>query len=310
MNLQRFSQLSRDEIINSFCFSPDVDKEYRRFIHEIGDEDPYCNRISIGIHDVLRAHFLIVDFFLEDGEGIGGIGPRSVDLLHSALGRQYTGFGGIQKWTDKYELCATLLYGLIKNHPFYDANKRTAFLSTLYMLHKNGRCPTVSKKQFEDFTVDLAEDRFAAKKRFRGFQKKGDDPEIRYVAHFLRKNTRDIDKRNYFITYRELKTILNNFDYDLTNPNGNYIDIVKCEKATNLLERILSGKKTKQTKVAQIGFPGWTKQVNKGAITTVRRSTQLTHEYGYDSQTFFNGLDDMRSLLNLYQDALRGLAYR
>ena len=98
------------------------------------------------------------------------------------------------------------------------------------MLHRNGRCPTISKQEFEDFIVSIAEDRFAKKARFQDLKKKGEDAEIFYIAHFLRTNTREIDKRNYFITYRELKTILNKFSYDLGNANGNYIDVIKEEE--------------------------------------------------------------------------------
>jgi hypothetical protein len=85
--------------------------------------------LTLGMHDVLKAHFLIADFFFAEGEGIGGVGPRDLDLLHSALYRQHVTLGGTAKWDTKFDVCATLLYGLIKDHPFHDANKRTAFLS-------------------------------------------------------------------------------------------------------------------------------------------------------------------------------------
>src|SRR5258708_5167506 len=101
-------------------------EEYERWKNEIGPNDPYDGPTTIGIHDVLRAHFLLLDFFTtEVGDGIGGIGPRELNLLHSAVSRQTAGFGGHAKYSDKYEVCATLFFGLIMNHPFHDANKRT-----------------------------------------------------------------------------------------------------------------------------------------------------------------------------------------
>lgn len=39
-------------------------------------------------------------------------------------------------------------------------------------------------------------------------------------------------------------------------------------------------------KVAQIGFPSWTKEVGKGAIQTVRRETGLVPGKGIESATF------------------------
>jgi len=138
-----------------------IKAEYERWLKLIGPADPYVSPSTLGIHDVVRAHFLIADFFKNSERGIGGIGPRSLDLLHSALARQHAGLGAIQKWQDKFAICATLFYGLIKDHPFHDANKRTAFLSALYHLEKIGRCPTADETDYEELTVDIAEDTLA-----------------------------------------------------------------------------------------------------------------------------------------------------
>jgi death-on-curing protein len=54
----------------------DVETEYRRWLSEIGPSDPYISKVTIGIHEVLQAHFLLVDFFHSTGEGIGGVGPK------------------------------------------------------------------------------------------------------------------------------------------------------------------------------------------------------------------------------------------
>ena len=122
----------------------DIEAEYKRWSNLIGPADPYLGRTTIGIHEVLRAHFLLLDFFSQIGEGVGGIGPRDIHLLHSALSRQFVQFGGESKWTQRIEVCATLLFGLIKNHPFHDANKRTAFLTSILHLQKVGRTPKIS----------------------------------------------------------------------------------------------------------------------------------------------------------------------
>ena len=46
--------------------------EYERWHKEIGEHDPYLTTHTIGIHDVLRAHFLLVDHFYNANEGLGG----------------------------------------------------------------------------------------------------------------------------------------------------------------------------------------------------------------------------------------------
>ncbi len=110
----------------------DLRTEYERWTRLIGDDDPYLGPWCVGIHDVLRAHFLIIEHFWEnEGEGVGGVGPKDLNLLHSALSRQSVGYGGRQKWDERLQVCATLFYGLVLDHAFHDANKRTAFLVAL-----------------------------------------------------------------------------------------------------------------------------------------------------------------------------------
>jgi death-on-curing protein len=75
-----------------------------------------------------------VDQVREHG-GLSGI--RDVDLLESALARPK------QKWmyeqnTDLASLAAAYCFGIVKNHPFHDGNKRVGFLSLVVFLGLNG----------------------------------------------------------------------------------------------------------------------------------------------------------------------------
>lgn len=107
--------------------------------------------------DVLEIHFRIADGFYREGWGIGGIGLRDSGLLLTAVGRQCVSLGGVTKWGDLSSRCATLFFGLIRSHPFHDANKRTAFLCALWQLRHGGRVPTVAPEAYEDLTVRVAE---------------------------------------------------------------------------------------------------------------------------------------------------------
>lgn len=74
-----------------------------------------------------------VDQVREHG-GLSGI--RDVDLLESALARPK------QKWTyeqstDLAALAAAYCFGIVKNHPFHDGNKRVGFLSLVVFLGLN-----------------------------------------------------------------------------------------------------------------------------------------------------------------------------
>lgn len=67
----------------------------------------------------------------------GSSGMRDETLLESALARpqQLHAYGGPE--TDLASLAASLAYGLARNHPFVDGNKRTAFVSCRVFLRLN-----------------------------------------------------------------------------------------------------------------------------------------------------------------------------
>jgi death-on-curing protein len=287
----------------------EVEKEYLRWSGLIGGDDPYTSKETVGLHQVLKAHFLIVDFFAQEGGGVGGVGPKSVDLLHSAIYRQFVSYGGKDKWATPLEKCATLLFGLIKDHPFHDANKRTAFLVTLLQLERLGRMPRIKQREFEDFVVEVADNQLQKYARFREGQDEENDPEIRFIADFLKRNTRDIDRRTYTVTFHELNQIIKKHGFELVSPSGNFINLVQVEFKPKILG-ILGPKIRRETRLAQIGFPGWKKQVRKGALKTVRDATRLTPEKGYDSKTFFQGADPLHVLIDTYSEPLRRLADR
>ena len=66
----------------------------------------------------------------------GGVGLRDQGMLASALERP------INKWSYENaglpELAAAYAFGLAKNHPFIDGNKRTALLALYTFLYING----------------------------------------------------------------------------------------------------------------------------------------------------------------------------
>ena len=149
-----------------------VRDEFDRWYKHFGDDDRYNLNDTVGLLDVLRSHFLIVDHFYTKGYGVALSGPRDANLLHSAIYRQFVSFGGKDKWNTPYEKCATLLFGLIKDHPFHDANKRTGLLVLLYFLNKLGRVPTIGHKDLENFVVDIATDALHKHRRKKDLERK------------------------------------------------------------------------------------------------------------------------------------------
>ena len=129
-----------------------------------------------------------------------------------------------------------------------------------------------------------------------------------YIANFIKRNSRVPNSKYKSITFNQLNTRLNNFGYRLMNPQNNHIDVVRIEERRKLFG--FGKKETVNVKVAQIGFPGWKCQVGQGAIATVRREAKLRSEDGFDSKTFYEGLDPIPPLIDRYKGILERLAHK
>jgi death-on-curing family protein len=283
---------------------PVIRGEYDHWVRMAGSSVHYRTNETLGIRDVLRAHFLLQDYFFEQREQVGGIGPRDISMLHSTLNRQFCGFGSKDKWQNKFETCATLFFGLVKNHPFYDANKRTALLTCLYHLEHLGRVPTVGETELEQLTLSVAESNLRDYSDFERF-KREDDPEVKYLAYFLRRGTREADKRFYPITYGQLRVILERFGIWFGEQQKGYVDVWR-----NVEEKRLFGlsRQTVTRKIATLGFPGWNAEVGRRVVMNLRRSANLLPEDGCDSDVFFKGRDPLKTYIAKYERPLRRLA--
>lgn len=83
-------------------------------------------------HDVITLHDLYVELFG------GSLGVRDEKLLDSAISRSQASYGGEDLYKTVYEKAATLMHGILFNHPFIDGNKRTALFSASRFLYING----------------------------------------------------------------------------------------------------------------------------------------------------------------------------
>ncbi len=281
-------------------------REYQHWIKVAGDDSlrPY----GMGVHDVLRGHFLLLDYFsLTPGNTVGGIGPRDHDmaLLQSAVSRQWVSFGGIRKYKTPFELVATLFYGLVQNHPFHDANKRTALLVAIYQLLQCGRTPSTKQAELDKLAVRTAAHELHKYPRYAKFNAMPQgDADVAFLADYLHTITRKVDTRQYFITFQQLDTILQSHGFQFDNHSGNCIDVVALRTKKRLLRKPV----TEKVFVCQVGCPTMKAQVGANALKTVRRATGLTPENGVDSQVFFRGQDSLGALVSLYESPLRRLA--
>ncbi len=83
----------------------------------------------------------------------GSPGVRDYGVLESALYRPQTGY-----YADLVEEAAALWESLAQNHPFIDANKRTAFAATYTFLAINGARLTANAEDAYAFVSGLHEE--------------------------------------------------------------------------------------------------------------------------------------------------------
>jgi death-on-curing protein len=86
----------------------------------------------------------------------GAAGIRDIDLLKSALGMPPATYGGKFLHTDIYEMAASYLFHLVKNHPFVDGNKRVGAVAALVFLVLNGFEFHAPEDEFAEMVLAVA----------------------------------------------------------------------------------------------------------------------------------------------------------
>ncbi|MEE4211713.1 MAG: type II toxin-antitoxin system death-on-curing family toxin [Parvularcula sp.] len=271
-------------MIDDGTIHKNLHESYLRHYRLIEEIDYSGDRPHLSCEDVLDAHYLICNHFYRLDENLGGIGPKDFGLLASAVSRQLASVGGTFVYDSIWDIGASLIFGLINNHPFHDANKRTAFLSSVYFMLENGYTPRVDIVEVEDFTVEIAN--FNA---VNGRHMSVEEISPRFKTMFRKRD----NATSYVITFRELRQLLSQNNCSLRNPSGNYIDVYKGEH-----------------RVLKIGYPSEGKEVGRKALMSLRKATGLTAENGVDAQVFFKGADPLRKLIGEYEEPLRRLADR
>lgn len=251
--------------------------------------------------DILRAHYILADYFLDDTANAEVekmlVGVRSVDLLSSAVSRQVCSYGGVRKYTDNFDICSTLFFGLVKNHAFHDGNKRTALLTLLNQLLMYGYYPSTKIKEFENLVLSVADNSLPTKyshvyKKFR----KMEDPIIKTISFLLRRLVERRDTSFHSdITMKEFITAL--------EKQG-----VKCE---NTGTKIKMKRKTKYLMFPveynyTVKFYGLTRVIEPGVARDTFTALHLFKDHP-TFQSVFEGKEPMYKLICQFEEPLRRL---
>ena len=255
----------------------------------------------VNVSDVLKAHYILADYFTDptaNGEVESMlVGVRSFNLLTSAICRQICGYNGRRKYTDNIEICATLFFGLVKNHAFHDGNKRTALLTLLAQLQSYNYYPIAKINEFEKLVLSVADDSLPIKYKYawKKFAKK-DDAIIHTIAYLLR---RMVENKN---TAFRCDISMKEFIHALEKQG------VVCERnglKTKLIRKSKKGIFPK-TYTYFINYYGDTRVVQAGMARDTFDGLHLFEEFS-SFQSLFEGREPLYALIAQFEQPLRRL---
>lgn len=279
----------------------DLKDEYEYLIKNNEDIEGITHPL-INISDTLRAYFILAHYFTDPSSDCQErmlIGVRDINLLGSAIGRQNMSFGGKVKYTNKIDICATLFFGLVKNHSFSDGNKRTALLILLYQLNLFGYMPAAPKKDFEKLVVSVAANKISIDYRNDYNKcKKTDDPIVMTISRLLRKMVKRKDH-----TYHVNPTMK-----DVCDSVENY-GVTYERKGTKIhFERKVKKSWFRKEEIFQYtaSFSGWTRGVGADTARKILSNLGLYDEFA-NYRDFFKGEDAMYQLVDEFSGPLKRL---
>ncbi|WP_424768523.1 type II toxin-antitoxin system death-on-curing family toxin [Paenibacillus sp. sgz302251] len=89
------------------------------------------------------------------------VGVKDSGLLESAILRPRSSAFGDDAYPSLFDKATAFFESLGMNHPFQNANKRTAFASLVIFLQLNGYRFVMNQKNAEDMTVDMVNHKYS-----------------------------------------------------------------------------------------------------------------------------------------------------
>jgi len=256
-------------------------------------------RATLSGETVETIHHLLCDEFASTPDPISPPGLRDKVLLESAVSRQHTGVGDRLKYSDAIQNVASLMYGLCNNHPFFNGNKRTALVAGLVHLDQNGFVLTeVDQDDLYRLMRRIASHHYS-KKRMGGDVIPDPDAEVQAIASWLESNCRPLQHGEQSITYRQLYTIVEGFEYRLGDKRHNYVEVLK--KSSGFF-----GEKWRC--VHKIPCPGDSRTATINEVKMARRALNLTNEDGVDSYSFYGEQTVINNFIVQHRSILKRLA--
>jgi len=105
----------------------------------------------IYLKQVLEIHTILIQKFG------GSDGVRDQEGLESAIFRPYQTFDQEELYPHPVDKAAAIIESIVKNHPFFDGNKRTGYTLMRLILLNNGLDIDASQEEKYEFVIKIAE---------------------------------------------------------------------------------------------------------------------------------------------------------
>jgi death-on-curing family protein len=235
---------------------------------------------------LVRRRMASLDIATQDAFGLTQ--PLHPDKLSSAVFRQFTGAGGVYKYTTVPDVGANLFYGVAMSHAFENGNKRTALVSLLVFLDKN---KTFVVDAGEDDLYELARSVAAHEITIEESKPRNADTEILAVASWIRSHTRQISLGDSAMEFKELRQTLEVLGCTFDKPEKNF---VKIRHGTH------GNVKT--------GYPRANFEIAVSEIKRIRKGLRLDEAHGLDSTGFYSLEGKVDDFVNTYRNLMKRLA--
>lgn len=268
--------------------------------------DPFKGISTLTVECIIHLHSLLSRHYgdLPEMEPVSPPGIKDKGMLESAVMRQQTGSLGWYKYSDPFTNCSTLVFGLIKNHPFFNGNKRVALLALIKHLYCNGFVLNPNLKMLDLYALLIAvadgkmveflnkhDKKATGQKPWNQIVKKvamNDDETVEYVGFWLKRNSINKDQGTASNTkFAHLREILKAKGIEVRQEGAKII--LWQEIQPTILGIRIGSKKIVNRKEYSIG--NTRTHISKVIINSIRKDYGLSNQDGFDNASFFNDAD-------------------
>lgn len=246
------------------------------------------------IHDLLEREFA------DSNDPISPPGIKDSTMLDSAI---YRPLLAKSKYPSVEMASAALMHSLIKNHAFYNGNKRTGVVSLLVMLDKNGLRLNSSDAELFSFAVKVAASELLEHPRH--YYSQVSDHETFEMARWIKRHAKPLppDSKVRNLKWAELKGILITFDCHVELENGN-ATVTRLDPTRNTGFFSLRPKTLKAT----VRSPNARTEIDKGEIQDLRKRLKLDSSFVSNGEFYSPGKYTSSNFIQVYSTVLNRLA--